>query len=171
MRDLCAMMLLVRGENMEKFITGVLVQNKAGATYEDVVYDRRLMIRLPDSHELSIFDFADPISTELHTDEVYTMVLIPFVVSVNLVLAPSLSGGIGETTKSNSWQGTVIDSNWEAPKDAFHLVRAELYEQRWLLVATSYGNLILKLGIVEMALSAGTVIQWENTRLDLYAVV
>jgi hypothetical protein len=49
---------------METYITGVLIQNKVGATYEDVVYDRRLMISLPNSRELSIFDFADPIGTE-----------------------------------------------------------------------------------------------------------
>jgi hypothetical protein len=70
---------------MKNFITGVLVQNKDGATYEGVVYDHRLKLRLSNDRELSIFDPADPISTELHVDEVYEMVLVPFVVSVNIV--------------------------------------------------------------------------------------
>ena len=128
--------------NTEKFITGILVQNRAGATYQDVVYDRRLVIRLPDNRELLIFDFTDPISTELQIDEVYTMLLAPFVVSVNLVPVSSPSVGLEATTESNRWQGTVIDPDWEAPKDAFRLVRTELYEQRWALVATAHGNLI-----------------------------
>ena len=129
------------------------------------------MIRLSDNRELLIFDFTDPISTELWTGEVYTMLLAPFVVSVNLVPASSPSVGLEATTESNRWQGTVIDPDWKAPKDAFRLVRTELYEQRWALVETAYGNLILNPGNIETALSAGSVIQWENTRLDLYAVV
>ncbi len=156
---------------MEDFITGVLVQNKAGATYEGVVYDRRLMIRLSNSRELSVFDFADPISAELHLGEVYTMVLVPFVVSVNLVLESSSPVESGATTEANSWQGTVIDPHWEAPKNAFQRVRTELYEQRWVFVATPSGNLILNPRNVEAPLSRGAVIQWENTRLDLYAVL
>jgi hypothetical protein len=99
------------------------------------------------------------------------MVLAPFVVSVKLIPMPSTSVGIEATTKSDGWQGTVIDSDWEAPKKAFQLVRPELYEQRWVLVTTPSGNLILNPRNVETTLSIGTVIQWGNTRLDLYAVV
>lgn len=155
---------------MEKFITGVLTLNKAGATYEDVVYDRRLMIRLSDSRELLIFDFADPISTELQTDEIYAMVLVPFVVAVDIVSDSSL-GELEITTKSTNWRGIVIDPDWEAPKGAFRLTRSELYEQRWALITTPSGNLLLNLANIGVTLSPGTAIQWESTRLDLYAVV
>ena len=156
---------------MENFITGGLTQNKDGATYEGIVYDRRLMIRLPNGRELSVFDFADPISTELHTGKVYTMMLVPFVVSVNLVSGPSTSRGIEASITSNSWQGTVIDPSWEAPTDAFQLVRPRLYERKWVLVSMPSGNLILNPRSIETTISVGTGIQWENTRLDLYAVV
>ncbi|MGB8343355.1 MAG: hypothetical protein WCD86_00645 [Ktedonobacteraceae bacterium] len=42
--------------NMGQFITGILVENKDGATYEGVVYDRFLKLRLPTGKVFSIFD-------------------------------------------------------------------------------------------------------------------
>jgi hypothetical protein len=156
---------------MGNFIMGVLVQNKDGATYEGVVYDRRLTLRLPNGRELSVFDPADPISTTLHIGEVYEMVLVPFVVSVNLVPLSQSSAGLEAATESNNWQGTVIDPNWEAQKNAFRLVRTELYEQRWVHIATPLGNIIIRPESVGATLNIGTVVQWKSTRLDLYAVV
>jgi hypothetical protein len=156
---------------MNNFITGVLTRNKEGATYEDVVYDRRLTLHLPNGYDLSIFDPADPISSQLQIGEVYTMVLSPLVMSVNLISTSQPSSAPEMPTNANNWQGTVIDSDWKAPKDAFRLTHPELYELGWVLLATPLGNVIINPDNAGTSLSVGMTAQWENTRLDLYAVV
>jgi len=156
---------------MIKFITGLLVQNKAGATYDDIIYDRKLKLHLPNGQELSIFDPAEPISTELATDEAYEMVLIPFVVSVNIVAPSQISAESDSTLDSKQWQGTIIDLHWKAAKDRYRYAHPELYEQEWILLTTSYGNVLLSPQSTQETLHTGMMVQWANTRLDLYAIV
>ena len=155
---------------MGNFITGVLIQNEDGATYEGVVYDRFLKLQHPRDYVLSIFDPIEPISTNLRVGETYELVLVPFVVSVKHV-------SISESTLKNRyissgvWQGIVIDLNWRTSEGSYRLARPELYDREWILLETSLGQVLLNPRSIETVLNKGDIVEWENVRLDLYAVV
>jgi hypothetical protein len=153
---------------MGNFITGTVVQNNAGAEYEGTVYDRRLVLHLLGNQELFIFDPAEPISTELSINESYELVLIPFVVSVQIVSAPSQAE---LPVNLDVWQGTVIDTHWKAPKEGYRFVRPDLYEKEWILLATALGNVLLNPKGIKESLSEGMVVQWKKARIDLYAII
>lgn len=153
---------------MGNFITGTVVQNKAGATYEDQVYDRRLVLHLPQGQELFIFDPTEPISTKLPVDSVYELVLVPFVVSVQIISAPSQ---VELPANVETWQGTVIDAHWQAANDEYRSVRPELCEREWILLTTAFGNVLLNPKGLKESLSEGMVVQWKKARIDLYAII
>lgn len=153
---------------MRKFITGVLVRNRAGATYEGIIYDRRLTLQLPKDREIFIFDPIEPISTDLPVDEVYELVLVPFVVSVQIVSASSPEES---PTDFEGWQGTVIDAHWQAQKGKYRLARPGLYEKEWILLSTTHGDLLLDPEDIKETVQEGMIVRWKKTRIDLFAVV
>lgn len=153
---------------MGNFITGTVVQNKAGAEYDGTVYDRRLVLHLPGNQELFIFDPAEPISTELSIDGSYELVLVPFVGSVQIVSASSQAE---LPVNLDVWQGTVIDAHWTAPKEGYRFVRPDLYGKEWILLVTALGNVLLNPKSIKESLSEGMILQWKKARLDLYAVI
>jgi hypothetical protein len=51
-------------------------------------------------------------------------------------------------------------------------VNPELYEQEWVLVVTSLGDVLLGQGAdIGIPVDVGTVLQWEANRWGLYSVV
>ncbi|MEO7021413.1 MAG: hypothetical protein ABI234_14755 [Ktedonobacteraceae bacterium] len=153
---------------MGNFVTGTIVQNKAGATYEGTVYDRRLVLQPPKGQEIFIFDPAEPISTDLSINEMYDLVLVPFTISVQIVSASPMADA---PVDFDGWQGTVIDVHWKATKEEYRLIRPELYEGEWILLHTAFGNILLNPRSIKEMLSEGMIVQWARARVDLYAIV
>jgi len=153
------------------FITGVLVENEAGATYEGHVYDRFLKLRLSDGQILAVFDppgSFGPISTILSKGEVYEMILmtLPIPKSVQYFPAsPLLSLDV------DVWQGEIIEPHWVLPEGRYKLTHSYLSEREWVLLATRRGQLLMSPKVFSIPLSRGGIVQWDNVRLDLCAVV
>ena len=68
---------------MKGFITALLLQNEAGATYQGKVYDRFLRLQHLNGKIFSVFDPYGPISTSLHVGEVYEMIVASLATSVS----------------------------------------------------------------------------------------
>ncbi len=149
------------------FVQGTLEVNQDGATYENIVYDRRLVVRLANGERLHIFDFAEPISTNLLIGEVYEMVIVPFVVKVEFVSEFQL----GISPESALWQGKVIDPHWLVAEVSFKIAQLDVYDGEWILIETAFGQMLLSAENIGTAVQKDDVLQWERGRLDLYAVV
>lgn len=151
---------------MGDFIRGVLIENKEGATYKGKVYDRFLKLRLMDAQVLSIFDPFGPMSTGLAEDEAYEMVLITLAASVRYFTTSPLP-----PLENGEWQATVIESRWSAAKGHYRYACEELYAQKWLLLGTPSGQLLMSHKVLSMPVNPGGFVRWKNLRLDLCAVV
>ncbi|SRR6266568_2259485 len=150
---------------MGEFITGVLVENKDGATYQGIIYDRFLKLRLLDGQMLSIFDPIGPISTELKTGETYELILVTLATAVKYFSAEA------PPLESSQWQATVVKPKWRALEGSYQRARPQLYSHDRVLLASSLGHLLMNPGDIGTPVSLGGVVQWNNVRLDLYAVV
>ena len=150
---------------MEDFITGVLVQNEEGATYEGTVYDRFLQLRLKQGQVLSIFDPPVPISTNLLVNEVYQMVLAVLAISVT----PAAENP--SELKADEWEGTIAELDWKVPQERYRSARPSLSSRSWVLVTTSLGQLLINRKEITSPISVGERVRWENIRFDLYAVI
>lgn len=151
---------------MGDFITGVLIENEEGATYEGKIYDRFLKLRLLDGHVLSIFDPFGPISTGLPEGEIYEMVLITLAVSVRYFATSPLP-----PMESDEWQGIIIEPHWSVAEGHYRRACSELYAHEWILLATPLGQLLMSRKVLSMPVNRGGFLQWKNVRLDLCAVI
>lgn len=156
---------------MGHFITGVLIENERGATYEGHVYDRFLQLRLSDGQVLALFDppgSNGPISTTLSKGEYYEMVLIalPIPKSVQYFpTPPQLPLSI------DVWQGEIIEPHWILPVGRYTLTHPYLSEREWVLLATTKGHLLMNPASIKASSSTKGIVRWQNMRLDLCAVV
>jgi hypothetical protein len=153
---------------MGQFITGVLIENKDGATYEGVTYDRYLKLRLSTEETLSLFDEFMPISTQLSTGVSYEVVLtsLPVPGTVSYAESPSLPA------EHDYWQGIVIDLGWLGKKEDYRYVRTYNFgDGERVLLSTVRGNLLMNPKRFKIPIAVGSAIQWKNSRLDLLAVV
>jgi len=156
---------------MAEYMTGILTDSQDGAVYNGHVYDCFLRLLLQDGQTLSIFDPPGPygpISAELSTGEKYEMVLavlpIPGSVEYITTASPFLPLDI--------WQGTIIAPNWiPSTERNFLYVHRYLCDREWLLLSTSYGNLLMNPGELPSSAEKKREIRWRNLRLDLCAVV
>jgi hypothetical protein len=153
-------------EQMEGFVTGVLAENKAGATYEGVIYDRFLRLHLMAGQVLEVFDPFEPISTDLPTGEIYKFILSSLAKSVRYfpreVLPPPL--------QTDLWQGTVIETNWRFRREEYSGIRSSAYEREWVVLSTAEGRLLMNPKEIGTQVYPGDIIQWQNLRFDLYAI-
>ena len=151
---------------MERFITGVLVTNKAGAIYQGRIYDRFLQIRLMDGQVLEVFDPFEPISTDISTGEIYEFILSSLAKSIRCfpqgVLPPS--------SQTNLWQGTVVQANWRFVKEDYRRIQSFAKEREWILVSTAEGRLLMNPKDIGIQVRPGDIIQWQNLRFDLCAI-
>ncbi len=156
---------------MGNFIIGVLVENEDGATYQNHTYDRFLKLQIADGQVLSIFDppgLYGPISTGLNTGESYEMILITLPVPRSVHYFPTSPLHV----EINLWQGTVVDTHWRVPEErSYKGVHEYLADREWMLLTTSRGDLLMNPKEISIPVSKGGVVQWENLRLDLCAVV
>lgn len=150
---------------MGGFITGVLLQNEDGATYQGKVYDRFLKLGLSNEQVLSIFDPFGPISTDLPIGEVYEMILVTLATSVRYFAALPLD------VETADWQGVIIEPRWRVPESDYQRTSSELYTHEWVLLATSLGKLLMNPKVFKTPISPEGVVLWNNVRLDLLAVV
>jgi len=154
--------------NMGQFITGILVENKDGATYEGVVYDRFLKLRLPTGKVFSIFDGPNPISSGLVIGERYEVVLLSLLIpgTVRYTELPSSSRA------NEIWQGTVIEPKWRGKAKDYRFVRGYDFEDvEWVLLGTTWGDLLIYPKELAVPVEVGQTLHWESLRLDLLAVV
>jgi hypothetical protein len=153
------------------FITGRLIQSKDSTVYEGIVYARRLVVQGENSTTIYIFDPHEPISTDLQVDKTYEMVLVPFVGSVEIVPNAETPLVVDPSKQSGLWQGKILNLHWLAQKDQYHFARPDFYDGEWILVETSLGNVLVSLEGLGVVVDVGAIIQWDYSRLDLYAVV
>ena len=116
---------------MSAFITGVLVENEDGATYQGKVYDRFLKLHLANGQDVSIFDPFGPLSSSLPLGERYEMILGALATSVHYGHSTTLD------VKTPTWLGVIIEPRWLAPEYQYQLYASELYAREWVLVSTS----------------------------------
>ena len=158
---------------MNTFITGKLEQNNAGATYEGEVYDRNLLVQLPDNQLLAIFDMradVEPLSSTLSEGEIYTFILVPFTGGV-IIAAPSKRlTSINVADVDGLWQGEIVDLHWKAPQK-YRLSRSSIYKYEWILLSTPIGHILMDTDDVRLPVNVGTILQWKRGRLDLYGIV
>lgn len=153
------------GEPMSAFITGVLVENEDGATYQGKVYDRFLKLHLANGQDVSIFDPFGPLSSSLPLGERYEMILGALATSVHYGHSTTLD------VKTPTWQGVIIEPRWLAPEDQYQLYASELYRLEWVLVSTLIGALLMHPKVFHTPIAPQEEIIWDTIRLDLLAVV
>jgi hypothetical protein len=146
-----------------KFVKATLVRNDPGATYDGVVYDRFLTLRLSDGGELSVFDMDEPLSEGLEVGRTYQLVL-------------AVSAPIGIRTGASSrpdakWTGRVIEPQWRAIDLNLARARPELLDRAWILLESGIGELLLNPRDLPGPSQTGENIRWDDARFDLYGVV
>ena len=156
---------------MTTFITGTIIQSKNGTTYEGEVYDRRLVVQGKNDTTIYIFDPLEPISADIQVNKTYEMVLVPFIGFVEIVPNAEAPLVVDPSKQSGLWQGKVLNLHWQAQKDQYRFARPDFYDGGWILVETSLGNILVSLQGLGVVVEVGTIIQWNYSRLDLYAVV
>lgn len=153
---------------MTSFVSGIVTSNEEGAKYEDIVRTRFLAMRTDNGVELSVFDPLGPISNDLPIGAHCACILVTFPMSVLYFV-----GQPAPPPRAGFWQATLLDPHWHAPQGSFSHFSEQLYEHDWLLLATPLGQLLMypkELKNVE-SIDANGIIQWENKRLDLLAVL
>jgi len=152
---------------MEQFISGTLIENEDGATYEGEVYDRFLKLRLAQGEVLSIFD-PTPISGDLLLNTTYEMLLVSSALNVRV------SAEDTPDLQAKELEGTIVQLDWQAIAEEYALIRPELLKHPWVLIETNLGLVLINHKLVERSgldqTSVNKRIRWKNTRLDLFAV-
>lgn len=157
---------------MTEFISGLLVDSEDGAVYDEQVWDRFLTVQADNGWGLSVFD-PSAITLDLAEGESYEYVMVATIFSaLRAAGEPCLEGD------ADVWQATVVDANWQPPDADERFQRYSpnlLMSDRYLLVETSLGRLLMSPREVEQevyeAAQVGMCLEWEDARLDLYAVV
>lgn len=145
-----------------------MLENKDGATYEGVVYDRLLKLQLPTGKVLSIFDGFNPISSGLVIGEWYEVVLISILIpgTVRYPKQPFSSSA------NEIWQGTVREPKWKGKAKDYRFVRGYNFDSvERVLLETRWGCLLINPKKLTIAAEVGQILCWESLRLDLLAVV
>ena len=150
---------------MKGFITALLLQNEAGASYQDKIYDRFLRFQHLNGQILSVFDPYGPVSTDLRVGEVYEVILASLATSVRYF------SGTPPAIEDAGWQGVIIEPRWYAPENAYQRTSSELNAYDWVLLETSLGNVLINSQVFDVPVSSGGIVQWSSVRLDLLAVV
>jgi hypothetical protein len=160
---------------MEGYLTALPIKNEIGAMHEGSVLDRLLSVRHSGRTALSIYDPAWPISTDLREAIRYDMLVVATHFRLlRYPLKPSEIGRLG------TWRGTVLDPHWQAPEESYRYFRPNLYRKNgkrraWLLVAMPIGNVLMHPEEVKETIGfpviEGDILQWQDARYDLYAIV
>lgn len=141
------------------FIAGILIENRDGATYEGVVYDRFLKLQLPTGKVISIFDKFNPISSGLEIGERYEVVLLSLLIpgTVRYLEQPSSSSA------KEIWQGTVREPKWKGKAKDYRFVRGYDFDDiERVLLETRWGNLLLSPKELAIPAEVGQIIRWES---------
>lgn len=153
---------------MEHFFVGTLIENRDGATYEGVVYDRFLKIRLQTGEVVAIFDGLNPISTELLISVPYEVILTSLVIPDTVRTLRKLL----PCEKQDILYGVVMKHGWIGKPESYKYVHEDkLRKKDCILVATTWGNLLIDTKELENSVTVGQTIRWESLRLDLLAVI
>jgi hypothetical protein len=149
------------------FIAGALIENRDGATYEGVVYDRFLKLRLPADKVLSIFDGPNPISSGLLPGEWCEVVLLSLLIpgTVRYPERPI------STSTNEIWQGTVREPKWRGKARDYRLRAYDFDDRESVLLETAWGYLLISPKELAIPATVGQILYWESLRLDLLAVV
>jgi hypothetical protein len=146
-----------------RFVRGTLLRNEPGATYQKVVYDRFLTVRMPTGDELRVFDMGDPISEDLEPGLKYELVLV-------VTVPQGLRQG-AERAPDTHWAAHVLEASWRANLADFARVRPELLDRDWVLAETAIGSLLLSPRDIPRPVIAGENIRWDEARFDLFGIV
>lgn len=150
---------------MAGFVLGTLEENQEGASYEDVVYDRNLKVRISNGQVLPIFDPGVPLSGELRAGmlcELVLVVAVPRLLRYQWECPPDALPG--------DWLGQVRNAAFRFAEPAL-LMRPDLKERAWLLLDTEIGRILMSSAEPNTKVGEGGYLRWQQGRLDLYAVL
>ena len=158
---------------MAQFVYGRLVENRPGAVYQDLIWDRWLLLRHASGKELRVFDFEST-SSEIPED-----------VECELVVSPTVFRSLrlvdDVLTDDLQWSCEIIALAWMASEGGFDRFAASLYQNRggekitWALMETGLGQMIALEDELNQELNqnvkVGDIVTWQKARFDLYAIL
>lgn len=157
----------------QMFIRGTLVENRPGATYKGVVYDRSLRLVLDSGIEVHILDDSYPslpISTNVQLGGYYEFLVMAAVGTSTTCSPTALHQPL------HNW-GIILDLHWQPPPNPANYYRwhgPRLYHNAggFVQVETSIGHLYF--GPDEIwrhpTVRSGWYVYWQQTRLELLAI-
>jgi len=160
---------------LANFIVGTVENIEVKGIYQESVFDADLKLRHSSGYELTIFDGIHQLSQELSLGEVYEVLLVPLVVTqANYFSSPIANPDSG-------LNGLIIELKWSPRSLSYKFSVPELYQdyhgndRTWILVQTSFGDVIISHSEIKEKvqgnIDVGGFLQWQASRLDLYAVV
>jgi hypothetical protein len=175
---------------MTSFVQGILEEK----TCEYGSYCK-LVFRLADSVTIPVFNSAPrgssvPLSAQWTVGTEYHLLLkvrATHVTSFSTVPAGTILGTVTEEfqaggkifQQTNIAQGKVLDPFWDATEHPFQaVVSPGVYKQVYVLLETAIGNVLISrddiasdLGEQVQQLTAGSYLEWEPGRIDLWALL
>lgn len=88
-------------------------------------------------------------------------------------------GPMGVVTHHEVLRGTVLDPTWDAARQPYQAIATpRLYEQRYVLLETAVGNVVISHGTLQRALplspedlTIGGYLEWPPSRFDVLAII
>lgn len=157
---------------MGNFVTGVLRDNRPGATDEA---DHVLQLEHASGHSLSIFSPPE-LCRDLEIDRTYE-VIVRGTAFASPDLAPDDCLSYFPTLPDGEyagWQGRIVSVGRAFRPRLFAKVRPTLFKGRWLIVATNLGNVLVRSRIARPEgtdVAVDGYLRFNGCRFDLYAVV
>lgn len=155
-----------------EFVKGVILYNKEGAVYDDIVYDRWIGLQCANGHLLSIFDMMPPIGTDLIVGNIYQLVIAAAIVNEVKIFKDEMPP---TDPKLKLWGGKIVEFPWKATNSSFKNSQEGFFEGEWLLLATEIGQVLVDFDAVSAeertGLQVGGYLQVVRPRWDLYAIV
>ncbi len=157
---------------MRTFVTGILRDNRRGAT-EDA--DHVLQLEHRSGQTLNVF-CPPELCDNLEIDADYELI-VRGTAFASADVAPDECLRYFETAAEGEFSGSegrILHIGRVFRPRAFQSVRPALYQGRWLVLATQFGQMIVRSRILRpegVALAVGGYLRYNGCRLDLYAVV
>jgi hypothetical protein len=157
---------------MGKYVTGVLRDNRRGATDDS---DHVLQVEHASGTTLNVFCPPD-LCEDLLPGQTYELIIRGTAFPSFDVVPDDCLRYYSKRPNDDyaGWEGEVVGVNAQFEPGHLTAERLSLYQRGWLLVATQFGQIIMRSRVqrsqgVEVEL--GGIIRFGGCRLDLYGIV
>jgi len=131
-----------------------------------MVYDRWLKLGHPSGKLVTVFDYL-AISERLLIGSRYE-VIVQANIFASIVYFPQRQIN---PVYDNWLEGKILNLNWQAAGNNYLLSYDDLYKGNWILIETILGQLVIHPQDILQPIKQNGYLYWEESRIDLMAVI